>query len=88
MVTILGVLFFFLMVQFGFTMCPKDSAGMAISVDSFNTKLNDFRKIMKLRKSENDVIRISFCNVTENLAEYGMHCLPCSYINGVIKMLP
>ena len=52
-----------------------------------DTELNDSRKIICLRKSEVSVERISVCNVIENLVEYGMHCLPCSYISYVINML-
>ena len=37
-----------------------------------------------LRKSKVIVERISVCNVIENLAEHGIHCLPCSYTNDVI----
>ena len=46
-----------------------------------NIKLNDLRKIICLRKSETSLERISVCNVTENLAEHGIRCLPCSYTN-------
>ena len=35
-----------------------------------NTKLNDLRKNICLRKSEVSVERLSVCNVIENLAEY------------------
>ena len=42
-------------------------------------ELNDFRKITCLKKSENSVERISLCNVIENLADYGIRCLSCSY---------
>ena len=45
-----------------------------------------FRKNICLRKSEVSVERISVCNVIENLVEYGISCLPCSYTNGVIDM--
>ena len=45
---------------------------------SDNTELNDFRKVICLRKSELSVERISVCNVTENLAEHGIYFLPCS----------
>ena len=31
-----------------------------------------------LRKSEVSVEKISVCNAIENLAEHGIHCLPCS----------
>ena len=39
---------------------------------------NELRKNICLRKSEVSVERVSVCNVTENLAEHGIHCLPCS----------
>ena len=52
-----------------------------------NTELNDMRRISCLRKSEVSVQRISVCNVTENLAEHSIHCLPCSYTNDVIDVL-
>ena len=53
-----------------------------------NTELNDLRVIICLRKSEVIVERISVCKVIENVAEHGIHCLPCSYTNGIIDMLP
>ena len=46
-------------------------------------ELNDLRKIMCLRKSEVSVERISVCNIIENLAEYGIHCLPYSFTNDI-----
>ena len=49
-----------------------------------NTELNDLRKIICLRNSEVSVSD-SVCYVTESLGEHGIHCLPCSYTNGVIK---
>ena len=52
-----------------------------------NTELNVLRKIICLRKSEVSVERLSVCNVTENLVEHGIYCLPCSYINDIINML-
>ena len=51
-----------------------------------NTELNDFRKIICLRKSECSVEKNSVCIVIENLAGHGIHCLPCSYTNDVINM--
>ena len=45
-------------------------------------ELNDLRKIICLRKSEVSVERISVYNI-ENLAEYGIHCLPYSFTNDV-----
>ena len=53
-----------------------------------NTELNDLRRIICLRKYEVSVERISVCNVIKNLAEHGIHYLPCSYTNGVKKILP
>ena len=52
-----------------------------------NTELNEERKNIGLRKSEVSVERISFSNVVENLAEHGIHCLPCTYISDIINML-
>ena len=49
---------------------------------------NDLRKLFVLRKCEVSVERISVCNVTEKLEEHVIHCLPCSYTNVVINMLP
>ena len=40
-----------------------------------NMELNDLRKIICLRKYEVFVESISVCNVIENLAELGLHCL-------------
>ena len=34
------------------------------------------------------VERISVCSVTEKLMEHGIHCLPCTYANDVIDVLP
>ena len=53
-----------------------------------NTELNDKRKVIYFRKTEVSVERISVCNVIENLAKHDIHCLPCSYTNDVIAMLP
>ena len=53
-----------------------------------NPELNDLRKIICLSKSEVSVERISVCNVNEQLAEHSIHYWSCSYINGVIIMLP
>ena len=47
-------------------------------------QLNDLRIIICLRKPEVSVRRNSVCNVIENLAEHGIHCLPCSYLSNVI----
>ena len=54
----------------------------------YNTELNDLRKIICLRKPEVSVERISVSYVTENLAGHGIHCLPCSFNNDIINMLP
>ena len=50
---------------------------------SYDTELTELRKIICLRKS---VKRISVCNVTENLAEHGIHFLPCIYTNDDINV--
>ena len=54
------------------------------------TTLNSMnqKKAICLRKSEVSVDRISVRNIIEYLAEHGMHCLPYSYTNDVIDMLP
>ena len=54
----------------------------------YNMDLNDSRIIICLRKLEVTVKRIPVCNVTEKLMEHGIHCLPCSYSNDFINMLP
>ena len=41
-----------------------------------------------LFQSEVSVEKVSVCNVIENLTEHDIYCLPCSYNNGVINMLP
>ena len=51
-----------------------------------NLELNDLRIIICLRKSEDIVERISVCNVIEKLMEHGIHCLPCSFTNGIIDL--
>ena len=53
-----------------------------------NTEINDLRISFVLRKTEVTVERISFCNVNKELIEHGVHCLPCSYTNDVIDLLP
>ena len=58
------------------------------SLSRYNTELNDLRKVICLRKSYVFVERITVCNVIENLAEIGIHCLSSSCTNDVIKMLP
>ena len=58
-----------------------DLTAMASNV--INTELNDL-----FQKSEVSVERISVCNVNENLTEHGIHCLPCSYPNNAMDMLP
>ena len=55
---------------------------------NLNTELNGLRKIVRLRKSEVSIERISVYDVIENLLQHGIHCLPCSYTNEVIDMLP
>ena len=55
---------------------------------NIDTELNDLRISICLRKSEVTVERISVCNAVEKLMEHGIHCLPCSYTNHVIDLLP
>ena len=50
-----------------------------------DTEVNGLKENISLRKSEVYVERISVCNVIENLAEHGIHCLPSSYTNGIIR---
>ena len=52
-----------------------------------NTKSNDLRKNISLRKSEVSVERISVCKAIENLSEQGIQWLLCSYTNDVIDLL-
>ena len=59
-----------------------------VATSMINTELNDLRIILCLRKSEVTVERNSVCNVIEKLMEHGIHCLPCSYTNDVIDLLP
>ena len=42
--------------------------------------LNDLKKYL-FKKSEVSVQTVLVCNVIDNLAEHGIHCLPCSYTN-------
>ena len=49
-----------------------------------STEIKDMRIFFCFRKSEVSVERISRCYVKENLAEYGIHCPPCSFSNDVI----
>ena len=65
----------------------QDGTFTKITQNVLDTELNDLRIIICLRKSEATVERISVCNVIENLAEHGIHCLPCSYSNNVIDLL-
>ena len=51
-------------------------------------ELNGLRIIICLRKSEVTVEKISVCNDTEKVMEHGIHCLPFSYTNDVIDLLP
>ena len=53
-----------------------------------DTELNDLKIMICLRSSEVTVDRNSVCNVTEKLMEHGIHCLPCSYTNDIIDLLP
>ena len=63
------------------------NAFISLKGNNNNTELYDLEKIICLRKSEVSVKRNSNYNVTENLAEHGIHCLPSS-TNDVIDMLP
>ena len=56
--------------------------------NKYNTELNDLRKIICWRKSKVTGERISVCNVTEKLIKHGINCLPCSFTNDVIDLLP
>ena len=56
--------------------------------ENSHTELNDMRIIICLRKSEVTIERISVCNVIEKLREHGIHCLPCSFANDIIDLLP
>ena len=54
-----------------------DFASMNYRIKPFiSTELNDLRKIICLRKFDVSIERISDC---ENVAEHGIHCLPCAY---------
>ena len=50
--------------------------------------LKHIRVVICLRKSEVTNERISVCYVIEKLMEHGIHCLPCSYTNDVMDLLP
>ena len=52
---------------------------------TLSTELNDLRRLIWLRKVSLE--QISLCNVTENLAEHGIHRLSCYYINDIINLL-
>ena len=52
---------------------------------AYDTDLNDLRNIIYLRKSEVSVENNSVCGI-ENWSS--MACLPCSYIDDVIDLLP
>ena len=54
---------------------------------SLNAELNDLRIIVRLKKSEVTVERVSVCVVIEKLMEHGRRCLPCSYANDVMDLL-
>ena len=53
-----------------------------------STELIDLRITICLKKSEVSVERISVYIVVGNLVEHSIHCLPCSYSNDVIDLLP
>ena len=48
----------------------------------------DLKTIICLRISEVIIERISVCKVIEKLMEHSIHCLPCSYTNDIIDLLP
>ena len=52
----------------------------------FNTELNDLRKIICLRKSEDYILNKTVSDISEKLVEHGIHCLPCFYTNDVIDI--
>ena len=52
-----------------------------------SSKKNRNRTLIRLRKSEVFVERISVCNVIEKFMEHSIHCLSCSYNNDVIDLL-
>ena len=57
-----------------------------LSLSPPNTELIDLRKLFV---SENLKLMLKeFRNITEKLAEHGIHCLSCSNVNDVIEMLP
>ena len=68
----------------------SDNTAIMNNIDLFkkanDTELNDLGKIICLKISVFSVERISVFYVVEKLAEHGIHCLPCSYTNGVIVM--
>ena len=66
--------------------CTIDIAKSEIFRYIDNTELNDLRKIICLRKSEVSVEKISVCYIIANLAAHDIHCLQCSYTNGVIDI--
>ena len=57
-------------------------------VTEYITELNDLRIIIFLRKFKVKSARISVSNVNEKLMEHGIYCLPLSYTNGIIDLLP
>ena len=59
------------------------------NIFTFSTVLNDLRIIICLRKSKLILKEAQFVmTVIIKLIEHGIHCLPCSYINDVINILP
>ena len=70
------------------TVLPSEFTKNVAVPTTRNSKLNDLRKILCLKKSKVSVERILVCNAIENLAERGIHCLPCSYTNDAIDLLP
>ena len=66
--------------------CLFNVIGSFEQISPYNTELIELRKNY-LRKSVVSVGRISVCNVSEHLAEHGIHCLPCSYTIDVIDTI-
>ena len=74
------------MIEKGSNIKMKGLLVLSVYGDTWKIELNDLRKIICFKKSEVSVERISVCNVIENLAKHGRHCLPCSYTNDIIEL--
>ena len=53
-----------------------------------NKELYDLRIVICLKESKVYVEGISVCKVIEKLVGHGQHCLPCSYTNDIMDLLP